>query len=162
VSFDAAFAIGAILETSGFLLLMAFVAQLAESTRGWSGTRWTGTVALASVIVATVLTILAVVALSATTLLADRGGAVDDGYVVLSDVRLAVYWLSLPAWALVFLTIGSDMARMPHRVVLGWVARVVGAGLLVVMFIESVGLWGAVTGVGGLWLLATAGQYEDG
>lgn len=156
-SFDAGFVTGAILETLGFLLLLAFVAKLADAIRGWSGTSWIGTVALASVIIATILTILAIVSLGAATFRSGSGGFTADGYVVLTDVRDAVYWLSLPAWALVYLTIGTEMVRIQsHRVWLGWVALVIGAGHIVAPFIDSVDLWNAVTGLGGLWFLAVA------
>jgi hypothetical protein len=157
-TFDAQFVTGVILETLGFLLLMAFVVKLAylvQSRR--DRTSWPGTVIVVSVTVATVLTLVSILSLAAGTFRASNGGLTGDGYVVLTDIRQAAYWVSLPAWALVFLACGTLIVRnRSFPTWLGWAALIIGTTLLVVPFIDSVDIWDAATGLGGLWFLATA------
>lgn len=156
-TFDAQFVTGVILETLGFLLLMAFVVALAYVAQGRDRAGWLGTVVVASVIVATVLALVAILSYGAGTFRASNGGLVGDGYVVLSDVRETAYWVSLPAWALIFLTNGTLIVRTrSFRPWLGWSAVIIGVALLVVPFINSVDTWDVATGLGILWFLATA------
>ncbi len=157
-AFDGQFVTGVILETLGFLLLMAFVVGLASVAQGkTNGLGWLGSVVTASMIVATVLTLVAVFSYGAAKFRAANGGLVGDGYVVLSDIRQTAYWVSLPAWAVIFLGSGGLMVRtgsFPRW--LAWPAFVIGIALLVVPFIDSVNTWDAVTGLGALWFLVTA------
>lgn len=156
--FDAQFVTGVILETLGFLLLMAFVVALAHVLQGDEDRpSWPGTAVVALVIVATVLTLVSISSYGAGTFRASNGGYVSDGYVVLSDVRQAAYWVSLPAWALIFLISGALVARrrsFPR--LLGWSALIIGLALLVIPFIDSVEVWDAATGLAVLWFVATA------
>jgi hypothetical protein len=146
------------LETFGFLLLMAFVVALAYLVQGRRDSLgWLGTVIVASVIVATVLTLVSVFSHGAATFRTPNGGLVGDGHVVLSDIRQTAYWVSLPAWPLVFLTSGTLIVRTRSFLPwLGWAALIIGAAFFVVPFIDSVDVWDAATGLAGLWFLATA------
>jgi hypothetical protein len=99
---------GVTLETLGFLLLMAFVVNLAHAVQGSRDRAgWLGKVIVALVIVATVLTLISVFSHGAATFRASNGGLVGDGYVVLTDVRMTAYWVSLPVWALILLISGT-------------------------------------------------------
>lgn len=157
-AFDAQFVTGVILETLGFLLLMAFVVGLAQAVQGsMDRTGWLGKVIVALVIVATVLTLVAVFSHGAATFRASNGGLVGDGYVVLSDIRLTAYWVSLPAWGLILLTAGTLVVRMrSFPLWMGWAALPIGLALLVVPFNDSADIWDAATGLTVLWFLATA------
>lgn len=156
--FDAKYVIGVVLEVAAFLLIMAFLIKLAEVVQGSRArTGWPGNVIVASVIVGLVLGFVSVVGLAAGTFRASNGGLVGDGYVVLSDVRALAYWVSLPAWALLFLTSGTlTIRRKSFPAWLGWTAVLIGVMHIVVSFIDSVAAWDAATGLGGLWFVATA------
>jgi hypothetical protein len=93
----------------------------------------------------------------AGTFRASNGGEVGDGYVVLSDLRQAAYWASLPSWALTFLISGALVARrrsFPRW--LGWSALIIGLALLVAPFIDYVAVWDGATGLAVLWFVAPA------
>lgn len=156
--FDAKYVIGVVLEVAAFLLIMAFLIKLAQLVQGGRDrTGWLGNVIVASVIVALVLGFVSIVGLAAGTFRASNGGLVGDGYVVLSDVRQLAYWVSLPAWALIFLTSGTlIIRRRSFPLWLGWAALLIGVMHIVVSFIDSVAAWDAATGLGGLWFVATA------
>jgi hypothetical protein len=157
-SFDAQFVTGVILETLGFLLLMAFVAGLAHALYDSKhGAGWLGRVIVALVIVATVLTLVSVFSHGAATFRAANGGLVGDGYVVLYDIRHTAYWVSLPAWGLILLAGGTLIVRMrSFTLLIGWAALPIGVALLVVPFIDNVDVWDAATGLAVLWFMATA------
>lgn len=154
---DGVFVSGVLLETLGFLLLMAFVAKVAYAVGGHANrARWTGRVILTSMVVATVLTVVSVVGLLAATYRAEQGGLAGDGFVVLADVRFAAYWLSLLAWGLVYLLGGVAIVRLrSYPLWLGWAAAIIGAVHIVAPFIDP-STWDVATGLGGLWLLVTA------
>lgn len=157
-AFDGAFVTGVILETLGFLLLMAFVVGLAHAVQGRrERAAWLGHVIMALVIVATVLTLVSVFSHGAATFRASNAGLVNDGYVVLYDLRMTAYWVSLPAWGLILLTSGTLVvheASFPFW--MGWAAIPIGLALLVVPFIDSVDVWDGATGLTVLWFLTTA------
>lgn len=157
-TFDAAYVAGVILETFGFLMLMAFVVKVADIVRGGeAGSRWAGMVVVAAMVVATVLTIVSIVALGAGTFRASNGGLSGDGYVVLADIRGIAYWLSLPAWALVYVASGALIVQLrSYPLWLGWAALIIGLGHILVSFFDSVAVWDIATGLGGLWFLAIA------
>lgn len=156
--FDTQFVTGVILETMGFLLLMAFVVALSGAVRvSRERAGWLGHVVVALVIVATVLTLVSVFSHGAATFRASNGGLVNDGYVVLHDIRQTAYWVSLPAWGLILFAGGTLVVRMrSFPVWMGWSAVPVGLALLVVPVIDNVDVWDAATGLTALWFLATA------
>lgn len=148
--------IGVLLETVGFLLVMGFLAVVADTVAGTPTTvRWTSRLVLTAAVVATVLAIIAVACLLAGMHRAEHGGMADDGYLVLSDLRFASYQLGILAWALLFLSAGAAMVW--HRTYppwLGWAGVVVGAAHLVAPVIDAA-TWDPITGLGGVWLLVT-------
>lgn len=157
-TFDAGYVTGVVLETVGFLLVMAFIVKFAEVVQGRGDKAgWFGTVIVASVIVATVLTFVSEAGLAAGTFRASHGGLVGDGYVVLSDVRQLAYWISVPAWALIYLTGGMLIVQMrSFPSWLGWAGVFIAIAHLVVLFFDSVAVWDVATSFGGLWLVVAA------
>lgn len=119
-TFDAEFVTGVVLETLGFLLIMAFIAKIADVVGGGAHeASWFGTVIVACAVVATVLTIVTIVALGSGTFRAANDSFAGDGHVVLTDVRHVAYWLSLSAWALVYLT-SERSSSGRTRIRCGW------------------------------------------
>lgn len=156
-SFDAGYRTGVILETLGFLLILAFVAKLATDVDVSDvGSRWLGSVTVASAVVATALTIVTIAAFSAATFRSSHGGLGGDSYVMLEDVRNTAYWLSLMAWAFIYLASGTAIVRRrTFPVWLGWAAIGLGVVHLVLLFLPS-STWDIPVGLGGLWLFAVA------
>jgi hypothetical protein len=157
-TFDTQYVAGVILETLGFLLLMAFVLKLGHVLAGRRDMRgWLGTVIGASVVVSTVLTLVAVASRAAAIHRASNGGFAGDGYVVLADMALTAYLVSLPVWGLILLTGGTLVVRtQSFPLWLGWTALPMGGFLVVVPFIDAVDVWDAATGLAVLWFLAIA------
>jgi len=157
-AFDAGYVTGVVVETVGFLLVLAFVVKFAEVVSGGRDKAgWLATIVAVAATVATVLTFVSEAGLAAGTFRASHGGLVGDGYVVLADVRQFAYWVSLSAWALVYVTSGALMVRMrSFPPWLGWVGVGIGGAHLVVSFSDSVAVWDAATGVGGIWLVVSA------
>lgn len=156
-SADAAFTVGMILETLGFLLILALLAGLARAVGGREDRAgWLGSVIVVSAVVAIVLTCLSIVSLGAAAFRGGHGGFPGDGFVVLSDLRLVAYWVSLPVWALVYLASGTvivGVRSFPSW--FGWTAVVLGA-LHVVLPFAPTSTWDVVTGLGGLWMTVAA------
>lgn len=157
VDYDAAVASGVVLETLGLLLMMVFVGHVARVVGGnpdWAS--WAGTTIVASVVVATVLTVFSIVALGAAAFRTAHGGLTHDGYIVLSDLRFVAYWLSLVAWALVYLAMGFAMVRSrTYPIWLGWTGIVIGIAHLVLPFLPS-SVWDPGVIAGALWVVVIA------
>lgn len=158
LDYGATLAAGIVLETLGLLLMMAFVSYLARVVGGRPDeTPWAGTLIVASVVVATTLTIFSVVALGAGAFRAAHGGLAQDGYVVLSDLRFVAYWLSLPAWALVYLPAGAAMIRArTFASWLGWVGIAIGLAHVVLAFLPA-STWDIGVVIGAFWVVVIAG-----
>lgn len=157
-TFDAQYVTGVILETAGFLLVMVFLIAFAHAAEGRiEQGKWLRNVIGGAVTAATVLTLLSVALHAAGTYRAANGGFAGDGYVLVVDVAIAAYWVSLPAWALVLAAAGVlIIRRRSFPLWLGWAAFAIAVALMVVSFFDSVEAWDAVTGLAGLWWLTTA------
>lgn len=157
VSADAAFVVGMVLETLGFLLLLTLLAGLARAVGGRKDRAgWLGSVILVSAVVAMVLTCLSIASLGAATFRGGHEGLPGDGFVVLSDLRFLAYWVSLPVWALVYLASGTVIVRArSFPLWFGWIAVIIGV-LHVVLPFTPPSMWDIVTGLGGLWMVVAA------
>lgn len=157
LDYSPALVAGIVLGTLGLLMMMAFVSYAARVLVGLPDKApWAGGVIVASVVVATTLTIVSTVASGAGAFRTAHGGLGPDGYVVLSDLRFAAYWLSLVAWAMLYLAMGAAMVRaQTYPLWLGWAGIVIGLAHLVLPFLPA-SMWDFGVIVGALWIVVIA------
>jgi hypothetical protein len=140
----------------GYLLLLAFMAYLADILGGAGGGRWIGGLIVGLTVLTVVMTLGYVGTYATAVFWASHGGLSVDGYLVLHGASFASYLLALPVGAVSGIVLGSAIVitrRFP--IWLGVVILAIAAAQLVAMF-GSPDTWNLVSGLPYLTTLTLA------
>ena len=155
-AFDGRLLVGVMLVAVGYLLLLAFMAYLADILGDAGGGRWIGGLIVGLTVLTVVMTLGYVGTHATAVFWASHGGLSVDGYLVLHGASFASYWLALPVGAVSGSVLGFAIIitrRFP--IWLGVMILAIAAAQLVAMF-GSPDAWNVVSGLPYLTTLALA------
>jgi hypothetical protein len=155
-AFDGRLLVGVMLVAIGYLLLLAFMAYLADILGDAGGGDWVGGLIVGLTVVTAVVTLGYAGTYATAVFWASHGGLSADGYLVLHGVSFAFYWLALPVGAVSGIVLGSAIVitrRFP--IWLGVMILAIAAAQLVAMF-GSPDVWNVTSGLPYLTALTLA------
>lgn len=153
-SFDAAFRVGLGAVTLAYVVLLVFVAKLADLFGSLDGrSRWVGYVIIGGAVLDVGLALGYLGSFATGVFWASHGGLSADGYLVLNGLSWSFLWLDMIALALWLTAVGVAIVRtglFPRW--LGW-AILVNVAALLASFLLPVAVWLVSAALPYLWIL---------
>ena len=155
--FDPAFIAGVVLEGVAFVVVIVLIAKLSDLVgNADGGSPWLGRLIFGGAVLDSALILSYLATLGAAGFRTSHGGMSADGYLLLYDLRFALYWIGLLALVLWLAPLGFAVIRttlFPRW--LGWAMIVNSVAILFAFFLPVV-VWDIAAGFPFLWILVVA------